>query len=69
MQTFKEWLIKEGLWVSDSAAEQTSGGVRAKKKSKDAAPGASGGGMGGAAPMGAAPPMGADGGLSMPEKI
>lgn len=68
MKTFKEWLekLKEGLWVSDSAAEQTSGGVRATRKSKSASPGASGGGMGGG---GAAPPMGGmGGGMSAPPK-
>jgi hypothetical protein len=62
MKTFQEWLkIKEGLWVSDSAAEQTTGGVRAKRKSKDAAP-ASAGQTPGQSPMG----MG--GGMSMPPK-
>lgn len=65
MITFQEWLkIREGLWVSDSAAEPTSGGVRAKRKSKEATPAAGGGGMGGGAP-----PMGGGGaGLSMPPK-
>ena len=62
MKTFKEWL-KEGLWLSDSKAEQTSGGVRAQRKSRPATP-ASGGGMGMGAPAG----MGGMGGpgLSMP---
>lgn len=61
MQTFKEWLkIKEGLWVTDSAAEQTTGGVRAKKKSKEATPAS--GGVGGGMGMGG---MGGPG-LSMP---
>lgn len=46
---FKKWL--EGLWLPDSAAEETSGGVRAKLKSKRGRP--MGGGMGGAGmPMG-----------------
>lgn len=66
MITFQEWIkIKEGLWVSDSNAEATSGGVRAKRKSKDAAP-APAGGMGTGA-MGA-PTGGMGGGMSMPQK-
>ena len=70
MKTFQEWLKikKEGLWVSDSNAESTSGGVRAQKKSKDAAPAAGSQGQGGV--MGQAPAMGGGmgGGMSMPPK-
>lgn len=66
MQTFKEWFkIKEGLWLTDSNAEQTSGGVRAKRKSKESVP-ASGAGM--SAPgAGMGMGMGAPG-LSMPQR-
>ena len=65
MKTFKEWLkIKEGLWMPDDRAEETSGGVRAKRKSKQPAPAAGGGMMGtGGAPMGGG--LGGAGALSL----
>ena len=47
---FKKWLQKEGLWLNDSNAEETRGGVRAKAMSKRGQPGSlapMGGGMGG----------------------
>jgi hypothetical protein len=62
---FKEWLeLKEGGWMPDERAEETSGGVRAKMKSKQPAPaaGAAMGGTGGA-PMGGG--LGGAGALSL----
>lgn len=53
---FKNWL--EGLWLPDSAAEETSGGVRAKLKSKRGKPMGGGMGGGGAMPMGGGMGMG-----------
>jgi hypothetical protein len=53
---FKRWL--EGGWMPDSAAEETTGGVRAKLKSKRGKPMGGGGGMpmGGGMGMGGMPP-------------
>ena len=71
LRTFKEWLkVKEGLWLTDGNAEQTSGGVRAQRKSKPATtPTGGAGGMPGMPPM-AAPAGGGMGGpgLSMPPR-
>jgi len=51
---FKKWL-QEGLWLNDSNAEETSGSVRAKAKSKRGQPNVAtpmgGGGMGGLGAM------------------
>ena len=71
MITFQEWLIKEGLWLSDDKAEETPPSVDAKRRSKptkDGSMGGAGGGgmMGGAAPMGGAMGGGGMGGLSLP---
>jgi hypothetical protein len=63
MKTFKEWLkLKEGLWLSDDKAEETSGGVEAPAKSKRKQPAA----MGGMGAAGAAGPAGGQlGGMAL----
>lgn len=69
MKTFKEWMIKEGLWLSDDKAEETPPSVDARRRSKPTKGGSmgAGGGMGGGMPMGGG--MGGMGqGMSLPPK-
>lgn len=69
MKTFKEWMIKEGLWLSDDKAEETPPSVDAKRRSKPTKGGSMGaGGMGGMGGGGMPMGMGMGQGMSLPPK-